>query len=173
MPRQLIIVMTIAILVLGCAPRWYVDYGIDRKEALFTSEGLTAIIDAIGNNSDPGVRKRAWEAFKRHKQVKESDFQKVSIFLLQESDNNVLIAGIRAFNYHKQAKKIIPVLIETLKSPIDNMRIEAVKVMGYIGGEAKEALPYLEVISNNDKVKIQSAARNALRKIKLDSLGEG
>ena len=34
------------------------------------------------------------------------------------------------------------------------MRVEAVKVLGYIGGEAKEALPYLEVISNNDKVKI-------------------
>jgi hypothetical protein len=62
----------------------------------------------------------------------------------------------------------IPVLVELLQAPETDIRIMAVQALESLGSAAKDAIPVLSVLDNDDDSDVRFAARRAIRRIKLN-----
>jgi HEAT repeat protein len=61
----------------------------------------------------------------------------------------------------------IPVLVTSCKSPNDNLRCRAASTLGTIGGDAKRALPTLQVMLNDQNDSVRTTAKSSIEKIQL------
>ena len=69
----------------------------------------------------------------------------------------------------EQFENAVPLLIEALTSEVQTVRLEAAIVLGDLGPQAKDAVPAIELVSEDDPVRtIRLAAQQALEKIRAD-----
>ena len=69
----------------------------------------------------------------------------------------------------EQFENAVPLLTEALASEVQTIRLEAIIALGDLGSRAKDAVPAIELVSEDDPVRtIRSAAQQALEKIQAD-----
>jgi HEAT repeat protein len=69
----------------------------------------------------------------------------------------------------EQFENAVPLLIEALTSEVQTVRLEATIALGDLGPQAKDAVPAIELVSEDDPVRtIRLAAQQALEKIRAD-----
>ena len=69
----------------------------------------------------------------------------------------------------EQFENAVPLLTEALASEEQTIRLEAIIALGDLGPRAKDAVPAMELISEDDPVRtIRLAAQQALEKIQAD-----
>ena len=69
----------------------------------------------------------------------------------------------------EQFENAVPLLTEALASEVQTIRLEAIIALGDLGPRAKDAVPAIELVSEDDPVRtIRSAAQQALEKIQAD-----
>ena len=69
----------------------------------------------------------------------------------------------------EQFKNAVPLLIEALNSDVQAVRLEATIALGDLGPSAKDAVPAIELVSEDDPVRtIRLAAQQALEKIQAN-----
>ncbi len=86
--------------------------------------------------------------------------------LKSSGDKDRLIAA-RLLPQHKgDAAKVVPALIDALKSDKnDDVRLSAAIGLGYFGDEARDAIPALQEAERDRDARIREAARVALSRI--------
>lgn len=69
----------------------------------------------------------------------------------------------------EQFENAVPLLTEALASEVQTIRLEAIIALGDLGPRAKDAVPAIELVSEDDPVRtIRLAAQQALEKIQAD-----
>ena len=69
----------------------------------------------------------------------------------------------------EQFKNAVPLLTEALSSDVQAVRLEATIALGDLGPSAKDAVPAIELVSEDDPVRtIRLAAQQALEKIQAN-----
>ena len=72
-------------------------------------------------------------------------------------------------NDQEQFKNAVPLLTAALTSEEQTVRLEAIIALGDLGSRAKDAVPAIELVSEDDPVRtIRLAAQQALEKIQVD-----
>jgi len=72
-------------------------------------------------------------------------------------------------NDEEQFKNAVPLLTEALNSDVQAVRLEATIALGDLGPSARDAVPAIELVSEDDPVRtIRLAAQQALEKIQAN-----
>ena len=151
---------------------WAEDYGIENREDLYSQDYLPNLFNAAQNSKNAHIRLKAILTISQHKNLSDSNLEKLSNILKKEINPTVVVTGAKVLEKHEQQDKAVAVLITHLQSSTPSLRAHAAKQLGELGYYAKAALPMLEIISTNDKRKVQRLAKNSIRQIKLAVLAE-
>ncbi|MBU0728705.1 MAG: hypothetical protein KKE17_10695 [Proteobacteria bacterium] len=194
--RKKILPLFVVFLLVGCVagfqkgPEWFSSQGI-QPENINSQQSIHRLIELL-NSEDQQTQKTAFNIL-RHGQpapkVREGEVisEEPTYLVFNQPKLTPEIAEALAgysqrigaphvfstasyLTEEKLGKYSVPGLMDALNSPSAGIRSNAAIWLGKIGQDAAPALPILEIISKNDRRRVQANAKVAIRKIQVDGL---